>query len=102
MEKYVIETIEFNGCWFPMRHKYEIDATCLEGALEVVVDRAGCYTDSDDIKRLKNECQDEWGYEDDDNTLLGLVYNQLLDEQNCDERIISGHLDGKELFNLLD
>lgn len=102
MKKYIIETIDFKGCWYPTINKHEVGATCLEGALEVVLDKLNCYYDSDDIERLKEDCHNEWGHDKRSNELLALVYNQILDENDSDERIIKGYLGKKKIFDILD
>lgn len=100
IKKYIIESIEFDGLWFPILHRREVKATCLEGALEAVVCELGYY-DLDDIERLKEDCAEEFGYSKNSNEFLALVYNQLLDEQYAKERILKGYLNKRKVFDII-
>jgi len=107
MRTYVIETIEFVGVWFPMKDSVEVEATDIKDALEKVVSN---YTEvyDDEVEDIADECKSEWGYSEDSDkgTFWGLVYNQILDRNECDRRIIKGYPKNsnntEECFDLLD
>ena len=95
MKYYTIETITFNGVWYLQREVVTVKSNSLEGALKEVVSKVTkVYPDA--VSRLKYECRDNFGLSIRSNELIALVYNQILDENYKDIRIIRGWVGTKK------